>query len=374
MVHQHGVSRRLLLSRRRGRCGRRTRAGAAGVFRARARTARIARHAVRTAGVARAGAGTGRGTASRRPRARLRRAAGRCGARRGTRPRRSRGAASDLLRASERRIHRGGPRCPGQRRNAQHAGTGARTKAQSCRSIGRNGAGLRPFDRHRAHRARRTHGAGLNFAHLAVKPQRRFQRDNHRAGPIIGNHCRDCGHVTADARNHQGERRGRKRHHGTGDAGLPPQPARAARRAVGSGEHGRRARGRTDGAASRRRLLGGRLRARSISDGQIRRVASRQISRVVGSQTSRIAGSRTRRIIDGRIRRVAGSQISRIVGDQVRRVASRQVCRIALVVMRVLSAIAFPPFPVRLKSRRLSQAWPVLLTQSLVSGYCNRIA
>ena len=194
------------------------------------------------------------------PRARLRRAAGSRGARHGIRPPCSQGA-SDLLGTGERRIHGGSPRCPGQRRNAQHAGAGARTKAQSCRSIGRDGVGLGGLDRHRAHRARRAHGAGLNFAHLAVKPQRRFQRDNHRAGPIAGNHGGDCRHVTADARNHQGERRGRKRHHGTGDAGLPPQPARAARRAVGSGERGRRARGRTDGAASRRRLPSRRLRA-----------------------------------------------------------------------------------------------------------------
>ena len=99
---------------------------------------------------------------------------------------------------------------------------------------------------------------------------------------------------------------------GTGDAGLPPQPARAARRAIGCGERGRRARGRADGAAGGRRLLGGRRRARRISGSHVRRVASRQISRVVGSQTSRIAGSRTRRIIDGRIRRVADGQISHV--------------------------------------------------------------
>lgn len=90
---------------------------------------------------------------------------------------------------------------------------------------------------------------------------------------------------------------------------------RAARRAVGCGERGRRARGRADGAAGGRQLLSGRLRARRVRDSQIRRT------------------------IDGQIRRVAG--------DQVRRVA--------LVVVRVLLRHRLPPFPVRLKSRRYAR-------------------
>lgn len=353
MVHQHGIRRRLLLGRGAGR--RRCGTGAVSAFRTRARTARVARRAARAAGATRARAGAGRGSASRRPRARLRRAAGSRGARRGTRPRRSRGA-SDLLSTGERRIHRRSRRCPGQRRNAQHAG--ARANAQSSRGIGRSGIGLRPFDRQGTHCARRVRRACLDLAHLAVEPQRRLKRDHHRAGLVAGNHGRDCGHVTADACNHQGERRGRKRHHGTGDAGLPPQPARAARRAVGRGERGRGARGRADGASIGRRPLSGRLRARNIS----------------GSQIRCVAGGRVRRIIDGRIRRIIDCQVCRIFGDQVRRVASRQIRRIALVVMRVLLRHRLPSFPRSSQKSPLCQAGPVLLAQSLVCGYCNRIA
>lgn len=106
---------------------------------------------------------------------------------------------------------------------------------------------------------------------------------------------------------------------------------RAARRAVGCGERGRRARGRADGAAGGRQLLSGRLRARRVRDSQIRRT------------------------IDGQIRRVAG--------DQVRRVA--------LVVVRVLLRHRLPPLPCSSQKSPLCQAWPVLLAQSLVSGYCN---
>ena len=267
-------------------------------------------------------------------------------------PRRSRGA-SDLLSTGERRIHRRSRRCPGQRRNAQHAG--ARANAQSSRGIGRSGIGLRPFDRQGTHCARRVRRACLDLAHLAVEPQRGLQRDHHRAGLVAGNHGGDCRHVTADARNHQGERRCRKRHHGTGDSGLPPQPARAARRAIGCGKRGRRARGRADSTAGGRQLLSGRLRARRVSGSQIRRVAGGQVRRVVDCQVCRIVG--------GQVRRIASRQVCRVAGGQVR--------RIALVVVRILFRHRLPSFPCSPQKTPLCQAWPVLLAQSLVSGYCN---
>ena len=125
-------------------------------------------------------------------------------------------------------------------------------------------------------------------------------------------------------------------------------------------------RGRADSAAGGRQLLSGRLRARRVS----------------GSQIRRVAGGQVRRIIDGRIRRIIDCQVCRIVGDQVRRVASRQIRgivggqirHIALVVVRVLLRHRLPSFPRSSQKSPLCQAWPVLLAQSLVSGYCNRIA